>query len=116
MVEKTGTGRPPRKGWRLQTGTGTTTASYVTHDHSIKDFEKITICIKETGGAQSMYYKIEVSMQKVDWYELKGETSIAANGNVYQTLTDPWRWIRISEKNNSGAATYVYQIFGMRSV
>lgn len=86
-----------------------TTASYVASlKVRILDAEKTLIYIKETGGAQSIYYKIMGRLKADDADSektIKTETSIAANGSAIWSITDPYEDIWIEIKDNSGHGT-----------
>ncbi len=84
----------------------TTTAAYV--DSLVFDkrlFKTALITIKEKGGAQSIYYKVLGSIDPKDWHEIQGETSLAAAGHVAFNMSDPWTWVKLQAKNNSGVGT-----------
>ena len=105
-------------------GTFTTTASYVTElDINVRAFNGLKgLSIKNTDGAgDTMYYKVLGTYKEGDdWpastndeVEIAAETSLA-DGEVFKTLiAEPYTWIRVQVKNNSGVATGTIQFRGL---
>ena len=80
-----------------------TTAAYV--DSLIFDkrlIKVVLITIKETGAAQSIYYKLLGCIDPADWHEVIGETSLAAGDHTAINLSDSWAYLKLQIKNNSG--------------
>lgn len=83
-----------------------TTATYV--DSNVFDkrlFKKALFDIAEIGGLQSIYYKILACIDPDDWFEILGETALALSSHAAHTVTDPWAYVKIQVKSNSGAGT-----------
>lgn len=81
-----------------------TGATYV--DSGIFDkrgMKAAVITIKEEGGAQSIYHKVLACIDPDDWYEVQGETSLAAGQHVAYEISDPWAFLKLQVKNNSGS-------------
>jgi hypothetical protein len=75
-------------------------------------FNTVVITIAETGGAQSVYFKILGCIDPRDWHELQGETSLAASGHIAFSLSDAWAFVKIQPKNNSGSGHVLAFIAG----
>lgn len=87
--------------------TGTTTAAYVTAlTKTFQNYSKMLLHIIETGGAQSMKYKIHGSVCGTTWHEIVAATDLAASADEYETITDAWSFIRVQVIDDSGHATY----------
>jgi hypothetical protein len=91
-----------------------TTAAYV--DSLIFDkrlLARVLITIKEVGGAESAYFKILGCIDPSDWHELQGETSLAAAGHTAYAVSDPYAYLKIQVKSNSGSATVTAFMAGL---
>jgi len=53
-------------------------------------FAFIIFWIKNTGGTNSLNFKIFASPDGVNWEELKPATSLGPGKTAYETLTEPW--------------------------
>lgn len=81
-----------------------TTADYVDSLVFDKRLHKdCIITIKEVGGAQSVYVKVLACVDPLDWIEILTETSIAAGAHDAYQVSDPWAYLKIQAKQNSGA-------------
>ena len=90
-----------------------TTAAYV--DSLIFDkrlHKAVVVTIKEKGGAQSIYHKVLACIDPEDWHEIQAETSLAAAGHVAYTVSDPWSYLKLQAKNNSGPGVVTAFIAG----
>ena len=95
----------------IQDESQATTAAYVTiaSTRVTGEFAKLLFHVFETGGAQSITYRIQAS-NDVDFDGVEtladqaGNTSwtIAASGSDYQSLCDCWGWVRVQVINGSG--------------
>jgi len=90
--------------------TGTTTGSYVNAlQMAISPIKSTSFVIKNTGGAESMYYKVLIYRNADGSYseEYVTETSIAAGGQDEVNINDtPHTKAIVQVKSNSGATTY----------
>lgn len=87
--------------------TGTTAAAYATAKClNVMNYSKILFHILETGGAQSLKYKVEASVCGSVWHEVVAETTVAASADEYETITDAWSLVRVRVVDGSGHATY----------
>ena len=87
--------------------TGTTTAAYVTAlTQDFRNYSKMLFRIRETGGAESLKYKVHGSVCGVSWEEIVPETTVALSSSDYETFTDAWCFIRIQVIDGSGHADY----------
>jgi hypothetical protein len=87
----------------MKEATGAAYADSLIFDKRV--MKTVVISIKETGGAQSIYYKVLACIDPEDWHELQGETSLVASGHVALTVSDPWAFLKLQAKNNSGSGT-----------
>ena len=88
-----------------------TTAAWATiaSTRLYSEFAKLLIHVFETGGAQSIRYRIQAS-NDVDFDGVETLTdslgnaawTIAASGSDFQTVCDCWGWIRVQVANGSG--------------
>jgi hypothetical protein len=60
---------------------------------------KLLIFLKEE-NTNAIKYKIQGAQDENFTYcaDLKGETSLAKNGSAYETLTEPWLYVRVQHK------------------
>lgn len=58
------------------------------------------VYIKEN-NVNAISYRIDGSMDKVNWVNLHALADIGKNGDDYQTLTDAWVWIRVQIKSTA---------------
>jgi hypothetical protein len=57
-------------------------------------------------NTNAILYKIQGAQDEDFTYnkDLKGETTLAKNGDSYETLTEPWLWIRVLHKAAAGGS------------
>lgn len=80
----------------------TTTDSYVDSDHaSFNKQQDIVILEILNTGSNALHFKILASNDYSNWYTLKVETSLAADGKTYETCTDPWLYFKFQVKSAS---------------
>lgn len=75
----------------------TTTDSYQDSEtFGVHGFQKALLWLKNTGGSNSLNYKV-FGRQELhsDWEELKGETELAAGATAVETSSDPWWALKI---------------------
>jgi len=71
---------------------------------------KLLFFLKEE-NTNAVLYKIQGAMDEDFTYhaDLKGETTLAKNGSAYETLSEPWLWVRVMHKaasaGNQGKTT-----------
>ncbi len=71
---------------------------------------KLLFVLKEE-NTNAILFKIQGAQDEDFAYyaDLKGETTLAKNGSTYETLTDPWLWVRVLHKaasaGNQGKTT-----------
>jgi hypothetical protein len=90
-----------------------TTAAYV--DSLVFDKRLIKTCVItliEKGGAQSIYYKVLACIDPEDWHEILGETSLAASAHIPYAVSDPWAYVKLQAKNDSGSGIVTAFISG----
>lgn len=91
-----------------------TTASYVDSEVFDKRLVKTAlITVKEIGGVETVYYKILGCIDPSDWHEIQPETSLAAGGHISYSASEPWAYLKLQVKNNSGAGKVVSFISGL---
>jgi len=87
--------------------TGVTSAAYVTAvTLDFQPYNKMLIHILETGGAESMIYRIQGSVDGTNYVIIVAATNVAASGEEYETFTDAWRRLRVQVIDDSGHAAY----------
>lgn len=78
-------------------------------ERSVEKFNFVTLNVLETGGANGITYKVEVGPSQVEYYELQGDTAVAASGSDRVTIQGSNRWVKISVKStaagNAGTCT-----------
>lgn len=85
---------------RLISDNETSTNSYVSMGSArIEDFSKMTIYLRETGGANDVLFKIDVSMDNANWINVKAEDTLSASEKHYETLSDVWHYVRVQIKS-----------------
>lgn len=90
---------------RFQSESQDSTNSYANIlKRDIRDVKKLTVYLIETGGSNDILFKIQGSMDDSNWEDLKAETTLAASGTAYETLTDNWLHIRIQIKAASAGS------------
>ena len=94
---------------------GTTGASYSTSIYrNVERYAKKIITILNNSATETMYYKIEAGNYGGGYEkEIKAETSIPTTDKAVHSITDGWRFIKISVKNNSGACSYTVILTGV---
>jgi len=65
----------------------------------IGNLTKMTISVRETGGAKDVLFKIDVSMDGTVWKNIMAEDTLSASEHHYETLSDAWRWLRVQIKS-----------------
>ena len=97
---------------RRSTITSTVSASDTGSPISVwlEKFYKVTILLRETGSGNAITYKIDASMDSSNWQALKTATQISAGSKAYETLTDPWKFLKITVQDvtsgSSGSCEY----------
>ena len=91
-----------------------TTAGWVTiaTTQFYAEFAKLLVHVFETGGAQSIQYRVQAS-NDVDFdgvetlEDVDGNVAwtVAASGSDFQSLCDCWGWVRVQVINGSGIGT-----------
>lgn len=100
---------------RSEQYTGTTTSSYA--DALIVDlrpFDESSITLKNTDGAESLYYRLKVYSKYFDGIETieVTETSLASGETATIRLEERWARADLQVKDNSGNADYKIDWFG----
>ena len=95
----------------IQDESAATTAGYVTIASTkfYQEFAKLLIHVFETGGAQSIIYRVQASNDvDFDGVETLADAeenvtwTVAASGSDFQTICDCWGWVRVQVINGSG--------------
>ena len=95
----------------IQDESAATTAAYVTLASTRFDeaFDQLLIHVFETGGAQSITYRVQASNDAdFDGVETLTDSAgdaawtVAASGSDFQTICDCWGWVRVQVINGSG--------------
>jgi len=91
--------------------TGNTGAAYVTvFDFVFTGYSQIEIITENTGGVNTIFMKIQVSEDGVNWVDHQGyEKSIAINDNDVFSSSVKHKYYRVQVKNNSGSSTFRVQ-------
>lgn len=73
--------------------------------NDLQEFAKIGAFVRETGASWKAYIKILAGMDGTNYpYTLMAETELASGGTaiIFETITDPWLYIKIQAKDFSG--------------
>lgn len=97
----------PLRVWSSATPTMATVAAYVTlHSGVLGQIagstagnQKCTILLTETAG-NDVKYSVDVSLDNILWINLKTDVVLLANQSAYETLSDPWLYLRTQVKDN----------------
>lgn len=86
-----------------------TTSSYadllVLNAYQLHEFAKVGLFVRETVGTWKAYLKVLGSMDGTNYLKtLKAEVELASGGTTvfFETITDPWLYIKIQCKDFSG--------------
>ena len=83
----------------------TTTDAYQTTVMMFEPYSKLLIQIIETGvSSYNIKFKIDASNDRSNWENLKSETTLAADSQTFETLTDAWRYIRLQAKSGTASS------------
>lgn len=91
----------PVRVWWSDPNSAVTTAAYATlHSGMLGTLQGYTagnkrclILLRETAG-QNVMYSIDVSLDGINWVNLKTNVDLPANQIAYETLTDAWEQLR----------------------
>ena len=98
-----------------------TTAGWVTiaSINFIPEFDKLLIHVFETGGAQSIQYRLQASndsgfagVETLADADGNVAWTIAASGSDWQTLCDCWNYVRVQVINGDGVGAARCSITG----
>ena len=112
QLRNTGSGIGAYEAHNEGVSTGAAYADLLVIDN--RNNRELLVTLVETGGAQSLHYKILASIKDgdiqpsnsdVSYQELRTETALAANGKTHELIVAGWKWIIVQVKNNSGSAT-----------
>jgi len=89
-----------------QSGSLVSTAAYAQIGIQYRaGYKKTLIYLRETGGAESFMYRIQLGITQTILETIKTDVSVAASGTAYETLTDAWPWVKVDIIDDSGHAT-----------
>jgi len=66
----------------------------------VKGYRSKIIQLKCT--LNDLIFKIDVSLDATNWHNIKDETTLAKDAVTYETLTEPWNYLRVQIKPANG--------------
>ena len=94
------------------TTTGTTTDDYADNTLTIETggFPRKIISLKNTGGSNTLKYKIDTSIDNVVYFGSVAETTLAPAATASKIDTDDWKYVKVQVKNNATTAATTYSL------